>query len=260
MGSKVASYIAYFDESGTHDGSEAVAVAGYVSTADRWVDFAAEWQAALNDDSLDLFHMSDLSVGAPPFDKWTTVRRRQRFQRYLRIIERHALASVGIVIPRKAFDATFTPRLRAICGGAYGLAAAACFMDLAETLRDGKLDGGVSYVFESGAKGRREIEKVFEANYRDLRQREVHRLVSLRFDDKRRLLPLQAADVLAYELYRHLPRQLGWEARPARRFHLEPLAVVPHSWGYLNVDELKKWAEVLSVRAAMEDAGELKPL
>jgi hypothetical protein len=38
---------AYFDESGTHSGSEAVAVAGYVSTPDRWERFGQEWREAL---------------------------------------------------------------------------------------------------------------------------------------------------------------------------------------------------------------------
>lgn len=251
-------YTAYFDESGTHGGSDAVVVAGFVSHADMWVDFSAHWQMALNDFGVDCFHMSDFANRVKPYEGWTEPERQQRLTRLLGIVAEHTLASTAVVIPCKAFDSAFSDRAKAICGGPYGLAAIACFMYLAETLREEKIDGWVNYVFESGAHGSGQLATLFNANYRDPEQRERLRLLSLRFDDKR-LFPLQAADMLAYELFKESPRRLGQGERPAR-YPLKALANRPRKWGYLSEDELRKWAHILSVRTALEDAGELEPL
>lgn len=255
----IMNFTAYFDESGTHDNSQVVAVAGYVAVASCWVEFSAQWQIALDEWGLDHFHMTDFAVKAPPYDKWTELERRQRLTRLIGIINEHVLGSVGILIPKNAFDEIFSARAKSICGGAYGLATAACWMDLAEIMREKAIDGWVSYVFEAGAPGAGEIAKVFGANLKDLEQQERLRLLSLRFEDKRNFLPLQAADLLAYELYRDLPREVGWE-RKTPRYPLTALAAVPRRWGYLDEAELRKWSGILSMRAATEDSGELPPL
>jgi hypothetical protein len=38
---------AYFDESGTHKGSRALCVAGFLARADEWGAFTVEWEDAL---------------------------------------------------------------------------------------------------------------------------------------------------------------------------------------------------------------------
>lgn len=256
----VLNYTAYFDESGTHSGSDVLTVAGYISSSDGWRIFSAGWQAALTDYSLDHFHMTDFANQAPPFDAWTESKRRECLGRLIKIINETAFGSVAISLSPKSFDVIFSVRAKAICGGAYGLATSACFLDLAESLRSSpEIDGWIAYVFESGAAGAGQVSKVFTANERDPKSKEHLRLLSLRFENKRQFLPLQAADILAYELHKDIPRWLGARSRP-RRFPLKALASVPPKWGYLDDDELKRWAEVLSHRAALEDQGLLRPL
>jgi hypothetical protein len=70
------------------------------------------------------------------------------------------------------------------------------------------------------------------------------RLLSIAFEDKRLFPPLQAADLLAYELHKQLPRQLGIETRPIR-YTLRELAKLPRSWGTMDADEMRKWHYVL---------------
>ena len=252
---------AYFDESGTHRGSKAVSVAGFVADADAWVEFSAQWQIALNDYSLSHhgFHMTDFANCVKPYNTWTEKQRRERLARLLNIIQSNVLGSVGTVIPLKYFNDIFTPRTKAICGGAYGLAAVANFMALGEILRHEQIDSWVNYVFESGAKGSGQILKVFNSNVRYLEMKERYRLLSLRFEDKRALLPLQAADIIAYELYKEMPRQLKKHGREVR-YPLSALSTIPRSWGWLEDKELRKWSEILSIRTDLEDSGELKTL
>jgi hypothetical protein len=107
----------------------------------------------------------------------------------------------------------------------------------------------IAYVFEDGTAGRGQLQKAFEYNRRDPDQKKNLRLRSLRLEDKRTSAPLQAADILAYELYRQLPRQIGLDPRPPRQPILRMLARPPRSWGTFDEDELKKWSEIVQLSA-----------
>jgi hypothetical protein len=253
-------FVACFDDSGTHEGSRAVVVAGYVSTAKGWEGFTTEWAAALHEWRLEHFHMTDFAAKAPPYD-WEEPERRRRLDRLIGIINTYAFGSVGILIPKEPFDRIFSERAKQICGGAYGLATTACWMDLAQIMREERIDGWVDYVLEAGSKGVGEITRVFTANLKDPESKAHLRLLSLRFKDKRGFLPLQAADMLAYELYKDFPRQpMGGLERKRWRYPIAALAAIPRRWGYLDEDELRKFATILSMRAAMGDSGGLPPL
>lgn len=166
---------------------------------------------------------------------------------------------MGIVIRRDDFEAFIPERARKVCGDAYGLAAFACFMETGAILREIDINAWVSYVFESGTRGSGTILKIFNHNTIDPVQREYMRLLSLRFEPKKEFLPLQAADILAYEIYKDAIRQQGRTQRQTR-YPLRELRSTPCRWQYLGEDNLLLFAEVLSLRAKMEDEGELKPL
>ncbi len=259
-------YTAYLDESGTHDGAESLAVAGFLSVANSWVDFSARWQLALNDFGLDYFHMSDFANRVGPYATWNEQERRARLTRLLGIISNSTVASVATCLSVPEVEEIFSARAKAMCGGAYGLAAIATFMSAADVVSaDESIDGTINYVFESGARGAGQIAAVYNANVRDPVQKDQYRLGSLRFDDKRMFLPLQAADILAYEVYKNWRRERAArekieheKAEP--RFPLVALAAQPHHWGMLSAEELRKWHRVLTIRLAAEDQGLVEPL
>jgi Protein of unknown function (DUF3800) len=236
---------AYFDESGTHQGADALTVAGYVSTPERWIVFEQEWNAALSEYGLDHFHMTKFVNRAPAYKDWTDIERRKRYARLVGIIERNTVASVGTVIPRKLFDSIMSEKAKRICGGPYGLAVSATFIFLARLVKERRPDGCVAYVFESGVAGYGEILKVLVENEQDPSTKEFFRLLSFRFENKRQLVPLQAADILAYELYKHYPRQEGTIVLPPRN-NLRMLRFGETQWGYLAAQELRKWSEILT--------------
>ncbi len=153
---------AYLDDSGTHGGSNAVAVAGYISTADQWVLFESEWNKALEDWGLKHFHMTDFANRVKVYRHWTDEERRTRLARLVGIINRHTLVSIAIVVPVKSFIQTFSKEARQIIGGAYGLAAFFCFWKTTEIIDRVYPSSKISYVFESGTRGAGEILKVFQ--------------------------------------------------------------------------------------------------
>ncbi len=103
-------------------------------------------------------------------------------------------------------------------------------------------------MFESGGKGAGQILKVFTENERNRSNKEHWRLLSLRFENKHEFVPLQAADILAYEIYRQLPKQIGTDARPPRLYSLNTLLEIPSDWGRLDARQLREWAEIIRIR------------
>ncbi len=270
---------AYFDESGTHKGSPAFSVGGFLARADEWAAFTVAWEDALAEWGLPFFHMADFENRRPGYD-WPDDVRRERISKLLGLIERHTLGSVGTVLPVAEYDVVFpkdeppeepntqqfvpgiwTPwsqepgepepevslrpgDCRRKSGGPYGLAAIATMFQVAEIVRPLRGDPHVAYVFEQGAVGAGQIHKVFDDMYRHDGTRVSNRLLSIAFKDKAEFPPLQAADLLAYELSKHLPRQLGIETRPTR-YTLKQLANERASWGWMNIEAMRTWHHVI---------------
>jgi hypothetical protein len=241
---------AYFDESGTHADSEVVTVAGYISTAEQWELFGEAWRSEMAAYGLEFFHMTDFANRAGAYKDWTEQERRDRLARLIRIINQHAIASVGIAIPLRAFNQIFPKNAKRFVGGAYGLAAAACFLHVANILSPNYPSARIAYVFEIGARGSGEVKKVFDWNYKDREQRPKLKLLSIKFEGKE-FTPLQAADILAYELYRLVPHEIGLDANSGhRKTHISMLADCNmKSWGRLEERELFKWAEIVTAAA-----------
>jgi hypothetical protein len=249
---------AYFDDSGTHAGSDAVAVAGYISTPDQWIRFETQWRAALENLGLPMFHMTSFANGVGPYRQWSEPQRRIRLGRLIDIIHANVLGSFGVVVPTEPFNRLFSARAKAHCGGAYGLAATVNFLEVARIVKGideaQAWDAWIAYVFESGTTGAGQILKVFQYNEQDTKEKEKLRLLSLRFENKREFVPLQAADILAYELYQLLPRQLGIDPRPVRSGVLSLLAANPtHNWGQLDEAAIKEWAERIDASARLAE-------
>jgi hypothetical protein len=81
---------------------------------------------------------------------------------------------------------------------------------------------------------------LFEEDSKILEWQQEHRIIKLSFRDKRVFLPLQAADILAYELYKQSMRQFGDETRPTR-YPLKMLSGKKGKWVYMT-DELLRQA------------------
>jgi len=229
-------FTAYLDESGTHEESDVVAVAGFFSVADRWVKFSQEWQAVLDYYCLDYFHMTDFESSQGQFKEWDAQKHKDCLNKLLGIIKENVIGSVGWAVSRRSFDAILSKPARKICGDAYGLASIGCFRSLAQIVI--KKDGQAEYVMESGAEGSGALLWIYREGRKDPEWRDNNRLLSLAFQDKRYFLPLQSADIMAYELYKQFLRQLGIEDRP-KRYPLKQLGTTFHEWHYPDDDELR---------------------
>src|SRR3990172_9008003 len=64
-------FTAYADESGIHQQSGNIVLAGYVSTSPQWNSFETEWKEALAGFGIPAFHMTDFANHVSPYNTWS---------------------------------------------------------------------------------------------------------------------------------------------------------------------------------------------
>lgn len=204
---------AYFDESGhSRDPKETVvAIGGCISTLERWTTFEDEWDELLHTFQVSWFHATELQNFKGDFVGWTEYRRRQFLQSAMNIMDRAVVQYVGAVVPLSEYEA-LTVSQKAQCPDPYYL----CFQDavhsagieaeeygpseLIETIFSENVEmGGIIKPVDRSVKQDEGLAyRCYRACKRELPIRE--RLGPITFDSPRNLLPLQAADLVAYEL------------------------------------------------------------
>lgn len=201
---------AYFDESGTHDSSQVFVVAGLISTPASWEHLTKEWQRALCDEGVQEFHATDCAVGAGEYDGWNRERRNAFYKRMTGIAAQWATGRTWTAVIMHDYRQILKDGLPYALG-AMGCASRICRYSLG-------LGGKpfVPYVFEQGGRDSGEILKAFS----ELREREhsnLYHMGPLTIGTRSEFLPLQAADLHAYEVYKYFSDQLERRNRPTRR-------------------------------------------
>jgi hypothetical protein len=75
----------FFDESGTHDDSEIIAVSGLISSYDGWSGWELEWNKILKSRGVKVFHFSEFMARKGEFENDWTNEQRNEFMERLRI-------------------------------------------------------------------------------------------------------------------------------------------------------------------------------
>jgi len=189
----VAALKAYADESGTHDGSPVVTVGMYIGRPSSWREWTKDWNNAKK--PIKVYHAVDAHNRDREFKGWTKARRDKLVIGLLPVLARHNLLGVAVGIHMGAFDKAMDghPELKQLFGTPY----AACFQ-WATQIMLAKLNE---------ARAVQRVVIFHECNdYQDQAsaafkwvQRTDMRAVALAFAGKDEYVPLQAADVLAYE-------------------------------------------------------------
>jgi hypothetical protein len=229
---------AYLDESGTNPSDPALVVAGFISTDELWTEFSAKWhQAVVVEWGLTHWHMADFEARRGEFEGWPRdAEAKRRLGYLLTLITEHAIASVAVSFPRDLFNTYFAPGPKAI-ERLYLMTAGEAMRQISFLPRELLPGSRIALVYESGAQGRHQVEQGFSSLSRDTT---VHlNFLSLTFAKKRDFEPLQAADILAYEEFRHYPKVWGDDTRgvryPLRRIFEKGL---PHAGGVMHADYL----------------------
>ena len=211
---------AYFDESGEHDKTTGhltqLTVGGWIAPSDAWKAFDEAWLKALDRAQIPMFHMSDFERYEREFTiekGWTEEKHRRVLNELLDIIGAHLKNSFAFTNkvfaskPRQHFTDTYENNL------------IDCLMVLADqTIHSFSFNDRISVVFAKHKDYQKQrIQRIFDfMDYGDVR------LGTLAISDPIDVRPLQAADIIAYEI-QHLNRD-SWRDTPLS------LAEVARTW------------------------------
>ena len=103
--------------------------------------------------------------------------------------------------------------IKAKIGGFYGLCASVCLSGARSWCERHNYGGSIHYVFEAGTPGQGQVNKFLNETYMDELARSEYRLNDFSFADKS-MKPLQAADIIAYEMGKHALDKKLQRSRP----------------------------------------------
>lgn len=198
---------AYFDDSGTHGGSEVVVWAGFMATCEEWGAIEEEWDALLRRYEITSFHATDVGHAERECEGWGINKREAAFLEFSRLLTSRNVAGISSVVRRSDWNAVPDPGIRSLFPQPSHLTFEHCMqqaLNLAQgaSLVTGKIEK-VSLYFDCGAASNREG----AVGYDLARQYKSSWVVSPWFDQLgfrsvTDTIPLQAADLLAYETFR----------------------------------------------------------
>jgi hypothetical protein len=222
------------DESGVHDGSPVLTVGAYVARPGLWRDWTKRWNVAKR--PIKMFHAVDCANFAGEFKGWTAERRDPLVVRLLDVLRESDFPGCVIGLHMDEFRKAMAGRGDLL--STFGEPYVACFHWVVQTI--------INVAVEVGSQER--IGFVHECN--DYRQEALeafawikrygnpgHRVVGLTFAETRDYVPLQAADVLAYEGNKRLRDPSRPERRPWQALNPDGRIIAMH-YGRNNMGEL----------------------
>ena len=201
------------DESGIHDGSPVLTVAAYVGMPSVWRDWTKAWNRQKK--PIKVFHATDCAALRGEFKDWDKEERDSYVAKLLPVIGQANLLSfvAGIVMDDYNEVEKEYPEIVAYLGNPY----TACFQWVVHEIIDGFSRSGIKdriAFFHEENEFRGDALSCF-----DFLKKEYYpdRALSLKHGSKQDYVPLQAADILAYEGNKRLrntkrPDRRAWMA------------------------------------------------
>lgn len=207
----------YLDESYSHPPAPLVyTVAGYIATVDEWRKFQKEWRGELDRAGIDFFHMAKYEARKKEYEDWSNEKRVEVLRRLHRTIHRRVLTGFAASVVVADYNEVINHNIRRGYGEPHEFAVISCMKYIRTWGNQKGHHEPIAYVLESGSDRQKIVNTVF--NHMDEEQRREYRIGSWTFADKRDLNPLQAADILAYEMTKEMCRRLEKSTpRPIRR-------------------------------------------
>ena len=207
---------AYIDDSGTHDDAEVVSMGAFVARFEDWVSFELDWCAILDREPIEAFHMSHCEAGGKPFD-WSWARRAALIHDLRHVIIRYQMLGTAFSISRKDWDAIIIGAVREHFGNAIEFAFGGAIGQLVSYLRRLWPKEKLAIIVDDQKQRKEDLQRI-AGHYADLKGL-YPEIESLAFASMQKCVPLQAADMIAWESYRYALEWLKTGGKAVARAH-----------------------------------------
>lgn len=195
---------AYFDESGTHDGASIMTFGAYLFTEDQARKFSRDWAKDLKGLGLPFAHMTDCALGFGHYRNMSLDDRIRSEKLLISHIKRRTVCGFIVSAPKPTFEQV-TEGLGLVSLYTFLLQMAVIkIRDIAEAHGISR----ITYFFESGHRFAGEANGLMDELAQVPEAVKYFRYAGHAFADKRSVLPLQAADMLAWHENHFRTRQL----------------------------------------------------
>jgi uncharacterized protein DUF3800 len=239
-------FTAYFDESGTHDTSPLILIAGWVGKDTQWEKFSVKWKDILKEYDIDMFHMNKWSNKIGRYGQMKESDRQELIRKLLDCIL--ATVEVGFFgsFHMQSYKELIEEGYKDSLGNPYSLCAMICIKSLMQWRESKNLREPIAYILEAGAKGSLEFHAAFNIARKHPQFGGGFTHGPLALWDKKEILPLQAADIIAYECWKDVNNTVAGFPRPMRfpliqlvDREIKPIGI------YYEKDDLRKLIEDL---------------
>jgi hypothetical protein len=204
-------YQTYFDDSGTHEQSEIAIAACYVSTESGWRRFAAEWDEVRFGEGFEYFHMAEFVAppehGHKPWCEWSKEKKVRVYNRLASIINQNKRVGMGCAVPKAAYDSLPAESRKSFGMEHYTFAVRICLGQVTTWRTKSYNRLPMQFVFDwenPGSRKRSEIEALFQTMHPSWEQHLGAGKDDYSFQKKKEVKPLQAADILAWQMNNHM--------------------------------------------------------
>lgn len=236
-----AKLVAAFDAAGKEE-SEVLVVAGFISSQEDWAAFDVEWRARLKNDGLDYFHMVDFAGSRKQFaNGWKNdeKRRQNLFADLIGIIKGRAYRKFASAIEMRTFNRLSDANKKQYALNAYVLAARSCATDVRIWQEKEHFQPATAYVFEDGDDGRgKMIQRFLNDNLPIPHFKPKKDGIKDDGTEIKAYTPLQAADILCYELLKLHRHVLSGKPVQKFRYGLAQLLRMPGEPGYYSPENM----------------------
>jgi len=215
----IAMFTAFFDDSGTDRNSDIAVAACYVSTKRGWDDFVEDWDHIRWEESFDCFHMAHFVApceqGHKPWCDWDNVKKSHVYSRIAKAINSNKRIGIAAAVPKEIWDST-PEYIRQHYGREhYTFAVRMCMMRIAEWRRISMPSSfSIRYVFDwemRDSQKRYEISKILDSITQPEFKDSAYAIFGIEpkgysFEHKEEFKPLQAADILAWQMRCHMQK------------------------------------------------------
>ena len=224
-----AMLVAYLDASGTHEGSHNSVIAGYWGSVNEWRRFSRSWKAVLDSEGISEFHAKDFwprfgGRRLAPYTDWTDERHACFIDRLLKVIETTKITPFACGVSPLEWNALSKATLEIVSSTEVERHQQALRLPLHRIIYR-----VTSYCLPHKAMHfvldrdkpvtQAALLSLFDGVKDDLLAQKddlYPRLGELTFADSKDALPLQAADLLAYEAHRYAKKADGDQHYPVR--------------------------------------------